>query len=109
MKLMIAGSRSITDFDLAPYIPNGVDTIISGGAKGIDELAEKYADEHKLSKIIIRPRYDLYGKAAPIKRNREMVDIADCVLIVWDGKSRGSQSTIDYANKTNKQLILIKI
>lgn len=31
MKLLIAGSRGITDFDLAPYIPDGTDAIISGG------------------------------------------------------------------------------
>ena len=39
MKLLIAGSRSITDFDLAPHIPDDVDEIISGGANGIDTLA----------------------------------------------------------------------
>ncbi len=108
MKLMIAGSRSITEFDLAPYIPDGVDTIISGGAKGIDSLAEKYADEHKIPKIIITPRYELYGKAATIKRNYEMVDMSDCVLVVWDGRSRGTKSTIEYANKKGKPLIWIK-
>ena len=32
MKLLIAGSRSITDFDLAPHISDGVTEIISGGA-----------------------------------------------------------------------------
>ena len=109
MKLMIAGSRSITDFDLTPYIPEGVHTIISGGAKGVDALAEQYADKHKLSKIIIRPRYDLYGQAAPIKRNYEMVDMADCILVIWDGESKGALSTIKYAEKSNKQLIVIKI
>ncbi len=35
MKLMIAGSRSIKDFDLSPYIPSNVDMIISGGAVGV--------------------------------------------------------------------------
>ena len=109
MKLMIAGSRSITEFDLAPHIPDGVDMIISGGAEGIDTLAEQYADQHKLSKMIIRPRYDLYGKVAPIKRNQEMVNIADCVLVVWDGKSKVSLSTIKYAEKNGKKLILVKI
>lgn len=107
MKLLIAGSRSITDFDLAPYIPDGTDLIISGGANGIDALAEKYADKKKISKLIVRPRYDLYGKAAPIKRNETMVELADTVLIIWDGKSKGTNSTINFAKKLNKELILI--
>lgn len=76
MKLLVVGSRSITDFDLSPYILTDVDTIISGGAGGIDSLAENYADIHRISKYIVRPRYDLYGRAAPIKRNGEIVDIA---------------------------------
>lgn len=73
MKLLIAGSRGIDNFDLSQYITDDVDTILSGGAKGIDTLAEEYADKKRLSKIILRPRYDLYGKAAPIKRNEELV------------------------------------
>ena len=109
MKLMIAGSRSITSFDLSPYIPNEVDTIISGGAKGIDTLAEQYAIDHKLSRYIILPNYNRYGKAAPIKRNHEMVDMADAVLVVWDGRSKGSLSTINYAKKQSKQLILVTV
>ncbi|MBR2460433.1 MAG: hypothetical protein IKB34_04305 [Clostridia bacterium] len=48
MKLLIIGSRSITSFDLSPYIPSDTDTIISGGAGGIDSLAEGYADLHRL-------------------------------------------------------------
>ena len=81
MKLLIAGSRSITEFDLSSYISADVDTVISGGAGGVDSLAEQYADLHRLSKYIVRPRYDLYGRAAPIKRNEQMVNIADAVLL----------------------------
>lgn len=108
MKLLIVGSRSITDFDLTPYIPTEADTIISGGASGIDSLAEKYADRHRLSKYIIRPRYDLYGRAAPLKRNEEMVDLAEAVLVVWDGRSRGAQYTLKYAEKNKKPVVLIQ-
>ena len=108
MKLLIAGSRSITDFDLSPYIPNDVDEIISGGARGIDTLAEKYADEHKLSKHILRPKYHLYKRGAPIKRNREMIEMADAVLIIWDGRSRGTQSTVRYAEKLKKTIKVVK-
>ena len=109
MKLLIVGSRSIKKFDLSPYVGDQVDTVISGGADGIDTLAESYADEHRMSKFILRPRYDLYGKAAPLKRNEQMVDLADEVLVIWDGASKGTKYTIDYAEKMQKRLVVVKV
>ena len=108
MKLLIVGSRSITDFDLSPYVSADVDTIISGGAGGVDALAEQYADTHRLSKYIIRPRYDLYRRAAPLKRNEQMVDVSDAVLVIWDGQSKGTQHTIKSAEKANKPLTVVQ-
>lgn len=108
MKLLVVGSRSIIDFDLSPYISPEVDTIISGGAGGVDTLAEKYADQHRLSKYIMRPRYDLYGRGAPLKRNEQMVDLADAVLIVWDGRSKGTNYTLKYSQKKNKKILLVQ-
>ncbi len=109
MKLLVAGSRSIKAFDLSPYISADVDTVISGGADGIDALAEQYADRHRLSKYIVRPCYEMYGRPAPLKRNAQMVDMADAVLIIWDGRSKGTQYTLNYARKTNKPIQLIQI
>ena len=109
MKLLIVGSRSITDFDLSPYVSVDVDTIISGGADGIDTLAEQYADSHRISKYIIRPCYELYGRAAPLKRNEKMVDMADAVLIIWDGHSKEAQYTVNYTKKTAKPLTLVRV
>ena len=108
MKLLIVGSRSIVDFDLSQYISADVDTVISGGADGIDRLAEQYADLHHLSKFILRPRYDLYGRAASLKRSEQMVDMADAVLIVWDGCSKGTRYTLEYAKKKNKPIRLVQ-
>ena len=109
MKLMIAGSRSIADFDLSPYVSADVDTIISGGACGIDSLAERYADQHRLSKYVLRPRYGLWGRYAPLKRNEEMVRMADAVLIIWDGRSKGTEYTLKYAKKINKPITLVRL
>ena len=109
MKLLIVGSRSIEKFDLSPYVSDEVDTIISGGAVGIDSLAERYADEHRLSKYIIRPRYDLFGRSAPLRRNEQMVDMADALLVVWDGNSKGTQHTLKYAKRNNKPIIFVCI
>ena len=109
MKLLIAGSRSIQAFDLTPYIPQDTDLIITGGACGIDRLAEEYADRHGLSKLVLRPQYARYGRGAPLKRNREMVDLADRVLVIWDGVSRGAKFTADYAEKTEKPIVTVKV
>ena len=109
MKLLIAGSRSITDFDLAPHIPAETSLIITGGAMGVDMLAEQYADAHKLSKLVLRPNYRHYGRCAPLRRNREMIEIADCILIVWDTRSRGTAYTIKCANELKKPLTVLEI
>lgn len=109
MKVLIVGSRSIQNFDLSHYVPPDTSLVISGGAKGVDTIAEIYADTHHLSKLIVRPRYDLYGKIAPLKRNKIMVDIADAVIVVWDGVSRGTNYTLKYAENKNKPITLIRV
>lgn len=109
MKLAIIGSRTITNVDLSKYVSDDVRTIISGGAKGVDEIAEKYADKKRLSKYIIRPQYIKYGKGGAIIRNREIVDFADEILVFWDGTSKGTKSTIDYANKIGKKIIVVEL
>lgn len=109
MKLLIVGSRSIKNFDLTPYIPKDISLIISGGANGIDTLAEQYADTHKISKLILRPRYERYYKGAPLKRNEEMVNICDSVLVIWDGQSKGTLYTVNYAKKLEKDIKIITV
>ena len=109
IKLLISGSRGIGSFDLSPHIPPNTDLIICGGAVGIDTIAEQYADQHRISKLILRPQYELYGKTAPLKRNERMIDIADTVLIIWDGISRGTKYTLELAKRKNKDIILIKV
>lgn len=109
VSVLVAGSRSITAFDLSPYIPPDCGLIISGGAKGIDTVAERYAATHRIESRVFKPDYARFGKAAPLKRNEEMVELADMVLAVWDGKIRGTKHTIDYATKIGKQVKVITI
>ena len=107
MKLLVVGSRSIKKYDLERHIPEETTMIITGGAEGVDTLAEKYADKKCLSKLILRPQYDRYGRCAPLKRNEKMVELCDVALIVWDGRSKGTKYTISYAEKIGKKVILI--
>lgn len=109
VKLLIAGSRAIKEYVLDKHVPKGVTMIITGGADGIDALAEKYADEKRISKLILRPQYELYGRGAPLKRNEKMVEICDMALIIWDKKSKGTEYTIKYADKLGKEVILVTL
>lgn len=107
MKFLIIGSRCIESFDLSNFIPKSTELIISGGAMGVDSIAERYADDHNISKLILRPKYNKYGKAAPLKRNEQMIDLADEILVIWDGVSKGTKYSIQYAIKQNKSIKII--
>lgn len=101
MKVAIIGSRSITDAEIGRYVPPDASLIISGGAVGVDSIAEKYADEKGIKKLILYPDYELYGKSAPLIRDKLIVDHADLVIAIWDGVSRGTEFTISYAKRRN--------
>lgn len=108
MKIAIIGSRKIDHEDLEALVPKDATQIISGGAKGVDALAEQYAARHGLPLTVFQPDYKQFKRGAPLKRNLQIVDEADGVIAVWDGESRGTKFTIDYAYK-QKKLLLLKI
>ena len=109
MKIAIVGSRSIMIDNLGDYIEN-VTEIVSGGANGVDKCAANYAKTRGIKLTKFLPEYDKYGKAAPIVRNKKIVDYADKVIVFWDGKSKGSLSVIKYAEKIGKpcKIVLCK-
>ena len=109
MKVAVIGSRSIFATDIGMYISDG-DEIVSGGAVGIDSCAVEYAKKNGLKLTVFLPQYERYGRAAPIVRNKMIVDYADKIVAFWDGKSRGTLSVIKYAEKTGKpcEIILCK-
>ena len=102
MKIAVIGSRGIQIPDIEKYLPKECSEIVSGGARGVDACAAEYARKHDIKLTEFLPEYDRYGKAAPIVRNRQIVDYADHVLIFWDGDSRGTASVIQYAKKHEK-------
>lgn len=107
MKLAIVGSRSITDFNLDSYIPENVTEIVSGGARGVDRLAEKYAKDHNIKFTVFLPDYEGHGRAAPILRDREIIEYADKILAIWDGESKGTRFMINESHRQNKLLQVV--
>lgn len=112
MRVAIIGSREIGNFTAAhmlPHIPHEAHELVSGGAMGIDALAEQAAKQLRLPIKIFYPDYDANGRLAPLIRNSQIVDYADLVLAFWDNHSRGTAHTLNRCIETGKPFRIISI
>jgi hypothetical protein len=117
IKLLIAGSRTINDRQLVydcidrwmqintPTV--FVEEIISGGARGPDSYGVWYAKNNHIPFRIFLPDWNKYGKQAGIRRNIEMGDIADELLAIYDGESRGTKHMIEHMSNRLKKPVTI--
>lgn len=108
MKIIIAGSRSFSDWDvfmghMSVLRPDfSLKEVVSGGAKGADFLGESFAKLFNVSLKIFPANWETHGKAAGIIRNKEMGNYADALIAFWDGKSNGTRHMIKYMYELNK-------
>lgn len=104
-RIAIIGSRSFTDYEVMERVLNerlkGIQPIIiSGGARGADTLARRYAEDNGL---IIKEHLpdDSHGyPAALFIRNTKIADDCYAMYAFWDLASTG---TLDAMTKTYKQ------
>ena len=98
MKLAIVGSRDFYNYtyleNLLDPIKEKIEWIISGGAKGVDSLAEKYAARNQIPFLLFPANWERYGKRAGFLRNQQIVDAADYMLAIPTLQSRGTRDSI---------------
>lgn len=113
MRVVIAGSRGIEDYDaVASAIESAeleITEVISGGARGVDRLGERWARNHGIPCLVIRPDWDRHGKRAGFIRNHEMLTLADAVICVWDGQSSGTEHMAMITKQHHKPLHWVRI
>lgn len=109
MRVAIIGSRGLQVDDIGQYLPNGLTEIVSGGAKGIDTCAKIYAEKNGIKLTEFLPQYERFGRAAPLKRNIEIIENSDIVLAFWDGVSRGTKFSIDRCKKLGKKILVYEL
>lgn len=109
MKLLVCGSRTITDkeyiyrciMDAIKISTFPITQIIEGNADGVDKGAGFYAIERAIKLETFPPDWSL-GKGAGYIRNKEMVDVCDKGIAIWDGISKGTKDTIIGLRKQGK-------
>ena len=107
VKVAVIGSRTFHPGNIDVFLPEGTDTIISGGALGADQAGQEAARRNGLKLIIYYPDYKRYGRGAPLKRNAHIINEVDLVLAFWDTQSRGTQAALELAEKAGKAVRII--
>lgn len=112
MKIIIAGSRTITD---TKYLVEAMEEanfliteIISGGARGVDKMGELFAEVMAIPLKLFPANWEKYGRNAGPIRNKQMMEYADALIAIWDEKSRGTLDMINQMRAANKK-VYVKI
>ncbi len=105
MKVIIAGSRSITSYDRVKRAieQSGfeITEVVSGRAEGVDKLGERYARDMKVGCKEFPADWGKHGRKAGFLRNQKMAEYADGLIAVWDGRSNGTAHMINVARAKN--------
>ena len=114
MKIIVAGSRTFTDYNMTRDILNNISefnmitTIISGQARGADTQGEMWAASYKIPVKKYPANWTDYGKRAGYIRNEQMAKEGDMLIAFWDGKSKGTKHMLDTMRKMDKPSIVME-
>lgn len=99
MRVIVAGSRTITDsslvFDAIEKSGITVTEVISGGARGVDTIGWEWALLRGIPTKVFKAEWFKYGQSAGPRRNREMANYCGkdaALILIWDGASKGSSN-----------------
>jgi hypothetical protein len=107
MRVIIAGGRDIRGVMANRLVEaaisacgwdNEITEVVHGNAVGIDTAADHVCSE-RWPVIPVPAEWDKYGRSAGPIRNKKMADMADALIAIWDGNSRGTKNMIETAKK----------
>lgn len=112
-RFCVVGSREMNNYYivytyLKQYIPKDA-IIITGGARGVDMLAEVYAELNGHPCEVYEAQWDRFGKEAGMIRNIEMIRNSDHVIAFWDGKSPGTKQMITESQKRGRNVVVVDV
>jgi hypothetical protein len=115
MRVAIVGSRKFKRLDLVRQrvrelarVYDDSLVIVSGGASGVDTAAEYEARKLGIPVTVHIAEWKFYGRRAGPIRNARIVDDSDIVIAFWDGQSRGTKSSMNFARSMVKPLEVVR-
>lgn len=107
MRVAIVGSRDYPTpalIQVVNYLKtlDHQDIIVTGGAIGVDQMAEVYAREDFGMTVTVYPaQWGRYGREAGKVRNVQIIQGADRVVAFWFQRSAGTYHTLKCAKIAN--------
>lgn len=114
MKVIIAGSRDIYDYDLVKeaIVASGfeITEVVSGRARGVDSLGERWAHENGVPLQTFPADWEKFGKAAGPIRNGEMAEYSEALIaVMWSEGSKGTANMVKQAEAKGLRTFVIKV
>lgn len=117
MRVAIVGTRHYTNYKeflgfldaMAAKENVAITHVVSGGARGVDSLAERFAKQFAIPITIYPAKWHIYGKQAGMIRNNQIVDDCDIVFAFPSPASKGTKYTIDLAIAKGKPVLVRRV
>lgn len=117
LRLGVSGYRNFNDYECFKThmesliaIKGEPSEIISGGCKGTDKMAERFAKEKGYPMIVLKPDFAKYkGNSAFAARDKQIVEQCTHLIAFLHPLSKGTKLTIQFALDCKREMTVINV
>lgn len=113
MRLLVCGGRDYSDVDFLEQSldlvkrDHNIDVVIHGAARGADTLAGNWATKNNIPLEVYPAQWNLYGKSAGYKRNKQMLDEGKPDLVIAFPGGAGTRMMMRIAKEAGVEVLEI--
>jgi len=113
MKVIIAGAHTFTDYQRLCQVlasdRHRITQVLTGGARGAELLGYRWAWKHAVRHQCFRADWERFGKAAGVRRNHQMAQAGDVLVVFGNQTSPGTAHLIQCMQPRGTPVVLVSI
>jgi SLOG family YspA-like protein len=113
MKLIITGASTFANSQhlcqvLAPD-RHRITQVLTGGGRGAEQLGARWAWKHIVTHQLVRADWERFGKTAGVRRNHQLAQAGDVLLVLGDGQAPGTAHLMQCMQQLGKPVVVIPV